>query len=240
MEIIPAVDIKGGRCVRLYQGEYAKETVFSNDPIGVALHWQEMGVPRLHVVDLDGAALGEPGNLSIIEEMARLVEVPLQVGGGIRTLATAQRVFDMGVDRVVLGTSAVENPHLLEEMCESAGDERVVVAVDALEGVVAIRGWQKETTVMALDLMKRMSEVGVRRFLYTDILRDGTLTEPNFQAIQHLLNTGFSVIASGGISSIEHIRRLAQMGVEGAVLGLALYTGDIQLKDAIDAGHLSQ
>ncbi len=239
MEIIPAIDLRGGRCVRLYQGEYSQETVFSNDPIGVALRWQEMGVPRLHVVDLDGAALGEPGNLQLIEEMARLVEVPLQVGGGIRSLPTAQRVLQLGVDRVVLGTAAVEDPNLVKELCEKIGSIRVVVAIDAREGMVAIRGWREGTTVTALELSKRMAAQGVHRFLNTDISRDGTLTQPNFQAIQQLVDTGFVLLASGGISSIEHIRRLGRIGVEGVVLGRALYTGNIQLKEAIQAGRSS-
>ena len=236
MEVIPAIDLRGGRCVRLYQGDYAQETVYSDDPVEVALQWQEMGAVRLHMVDLDGAAQGEPANLDVIESIASSVAMPLQMGGGIRDLATIERTLGIGVGRVVLGTSAVADPGLVESACSRFGPDALIVGVDARDGLVATRGWQESTEVTAIDLVHRMTALGVRRFVYTDISRDGTMTEPNFQAIEELMNdTDAWVVASGGVSSIEHLRRLASLGVEGAIVGKALYEGAIDLREAIAA-----
>ena len=236
MEVIPAIDLRGGRCVRLYQGDYAQETVYSDDPVEVALRWQEMGAVRLHVVDLDGAAQGEPANLGVIESIADSVAMPLQMGGGIRDMAAIERTLGIGVERVVLGTSAVADPGLVESACHRFGPDALIVGVDARDGLVATRGWQESTEVTAIDLVHRMTALGVRRFVYTDISRDGTMTEPNFQAIEELMNdTDAWVVASGGVSSIEHLRRLASLGVEGAIVGKALYEGAIDLREAIAA-----
>ena len=236
MEIIPAIDLKSGLCVRLYQGDYDRETVYSDDPVSVAARWQREGATRLHVVDLDGAATGEQANLAVIEAMASRLSIPLQVGGGIRDLEAAERLLDMGVDRVVLGTAAVRDPGLVEELCSTRGGDHVVVAVDARDGEVAIRGWTEGTSVKASQLIGQMADLGVQRFLYTDISRDGTLTQPNFEAIQELAGlTDHPILASGGIASTGHIKRLAAIGVEGAILGKALYTGDLDLGDAIRA-----
>ena len=236
MEIIPAIDLKSGLCVRLYQGDYQKQTVYSDDPVSVAARWQEMGAARLHVVDLDGAATGRPLELDLIKSMAGQVDIPLQVGGGIRELDTAEEILDTGADRVVLGTAAVQCPDLIKSLCQTRGNEKVVVAVDARDGLVAIKGWTEGTSVRAEELVMHMADWGVRRFLYTDISRDGTLTQPNFKAIQELLDlTGQRILASGGISSTEHIKRLAEMGVEGAIVGKALYTGALDLRAAIAA-----
>ena len=238
MEIIPAIDVKSGLCVRLFQGDYQKETVYSHDPIGVAVRWQQGGVSRLHIVDLDGAAAGEPANLNVIAATAKTVHVPLQVGGGIRIRQSAELLLELGVDRVVLGTSAIEDPDLIKGLCRDPGADSIIVAVDARDGKVAIKGWTKTTSVKATELVGRMEELGVRRFLYTDISRDGTLTEPNFEAIEELVTyTSQPILASGGISSTEHIRRLAAIGVEGAILGSALYTGALDLKVAIKAAR---
>ena len=236
MEIIPAIDLKSGLCVRLYQGDYQKETVFSDDPVGVALRWWKEGALRLHVVDLDGAALGEPVNLKVIGAIAQRVGIPLQVGGGIRSLMTAEKLLDLGVARVVLGTAAVRDPDLILRLCQDWGSDRVVVAVDARNGQVAIKGWTEDTPVSATELVRRMEVLGVQRFLYTDISRDGTLTQPNFEAIRGLVDsTSHPILASGGISSVEHVERLAAIDVEGAILGRALYTGDVDLEAAIKA-----
>ena len=236
MEVIPAIDLRGGRCVRLYQGDYAQETVYSDDPVEVALRWQEMGAVRLHVVDLDGAAQGEPANLEVIESIAASVAMPLQMGGGIRDMAAIERTLGIGVGRVVLGTSAVADPGLVESACRRFGPDALIVGVDARDGLVATRGWQESTEVTAIDLVRCMTALGVRRFVYTDISRDGTMTEPNFQAIEELMNdTDAWVVASGGVSSIEHLRRLASLGVEGAIVGKALYEGAIDLREAIAA-----
>ncbi|MDP3064002.1 MAG: 1-(5-phosphoribosyl)-5-[(5-phosphoribosylamino)methylideneamino]imidazole-4-carboxamide isomerase, partial [Chloroflexota bacterium] len=221
---------------RLYQGDYSKETVFSEDPLGVALHWQELGAPRLHVVDLDGAQQGEPVNLGVINGILALVDIPVQVGGGIRTLAVATKLLEMGASRVVLGTAAVEEPQVVEELCRQVGGDKVVVSVDARDGLVSTRGWTAKGTVHATALVKKMASLGVERFVYTDISRDGTLTEPNFAAIQELvLATRARIIASGGVASAEHVRRLAQTGVEAAIVGRALYTGALDLGAALAA-----
>ena len=236
MKVIPSIDLKSGLCVRLYQGDYQRQTVYSDDPTGVALQWQEAGARLIHLVDLDGAASGVQTNLDVISDITTHVKIPVQVGGGIRELETAERLLDMGVDRVVLGTAAVEDPGMVKLLCELHGSERVVVALDARNGLVAIKGWTEGTGSSAKDLLMQMAEVGVRRFLYTDISRDGTLTQPNFEALEEIVSgTDCSVLASGGISSIEHLQKLAIIGAEGAILGSALYTGKIDLRSAIAA-----
>jgi phosphoribosylformimino-5-aminoimidazole carboxamide ribotide isomerase len=234
MEIIPSIDLKSGRCVRLYQGDYQQETVYSDDPLSVARAWQEQGAPRLHLVDLDGAAQGNPANLEAIAAIIAALSIPVQVGGGVRNTATAEKLLEAGADRVVIGTAAVEDPSLVRELCQKYGGQRVVVALDARNGRVAIKGWTQGTDVAVVDLALQMRDLGVPRLLYTDISRDGTLSEPNFAANAALVReTGLAVQASGGISHMEHLRRLAETGVEGAVIGRALYTGDIKLAEAV-------
>ena len=233
MEVIPSIDLKSGRCVRLYQGDYAKETVFSDDPLGTAQRWESLGASRLHVVDLDGAAGGQPRHLSVIAQIAATLRIPVQVGGGIRRMETIEQYVKAGVKRVVLGTAAVENPDLVREACQVFG-EAIVLGVDARDGFVAVRGWKDKTTVLAADMIRQMEALGARRFIYTDVARDGTLTEPNFQAISELMTKARSpIIASGGVTSIDHLVRLSQLGVEGAIIGRALYTGDILLDRAL-------
>jgi len=235
MEIIPAIDLKGGKCVRLYQGDFNQETVFSEDPVGIALQWQSLGASRLHLVDLDGAARGEPRHLSIIGEIAKGIKIPVQVGGGIRQPEAIGQLLDVGVERVILGTIAVENPQLVKEACHSFG-EAIIVGIDARDGYVCTQGWQKKTSVTAAELVKEMAALGVKRFIYTDIARDGTLTQPNFEAIAELTGkTGLPIIASGGVTSVSHLERLSQLAVEGAIVGRALYTGDIKLEEALAA-----
>jgi len=236
MEVIPALDLREGEIVRLYQGDYHRQTVYSGDPLAVALEWERQGAPRLHIVDLDGAIAGSPVNLEVVSTIVSRVHVPLQLGGGIRTLETAQRIMDMGVDRIVLGTAAVEEPALVQEALNRFGDQAIIVGVDAREGRVAVRGWLEQAAVSATELVHRMTALGVRRFLFTDIGRDGTLTEPNFDSISQVVqSTEAAVVASGGISSIDHVKRLAEMGVEGAIIGSALYTGRIHLQEALQS-----
>ena len=188
----------------------------------------------MHLVDLDGAAQGKPANLEILSQIIRSLDIPVQVGGGIRDEETAQVLLAAGADRVVIGTAAVEQPTLVEGLCRDHGSGRVVVAVDARDGQVAIKGWTQQSTINALELAQRMSWLGVTRLLYTDISRDGTLTEPNFEANAALVrNTGMAVLASGGVTSLEHISRLEGTGVEGVILGRALYDGVINLSDAL-------
>ncbi len=237
MEVIPAIDLRGGRCVRLYQGDFGRETVYSEDPLAVARQWQEQGAARLHLVDLDGAAQGNPANLDIIAAIVAQSEIPVQVGGGVRSSATAEKLLSLGVERVVIGTAAVRNPDLVRQLCQGAGSPRVVVAVDARDGLVAVQGWLEKTSVTAVELGQRMAELGVERLLYTDISRDGTLSEPNFSANAQLVeSTGLAILASGGVASLEHITELAKIGAEGVIVGRALYTGDLELPAAIAAG----
>ena len=199
----------------------------------MALKWQSMGASRLHIVDLDGAVLGELCNRHVIKNIAGGILVPTQLGGGIRDLETIKEVLRDGVERVVLSTAAVENPELVKEACRKYR-ESIIVSVDARDGYVAIHGWREDTGLQAVEFAKSMVQLGVRRFIYTDINRDGTLTEPNFTSIAELIDTiKLPVIAAGGISSINHLRVLQKIGAEGAIVGKALYTKDINLKQAI-------
>ncbi len=201
----------------------------------MALKWQSLGAPRLHIVDLDGAVRGKPGNLEIIKVLATAILVPTQLGGGIRNMDTIKELLSAGIERVILGTAAVENPNLVEDACRRFSDS-IIVGIDTRDGWVATHGWQQETRLKAIDFAKAMTRLGVKRFIYTDINRDGTLTEPNFTAISELINAiGLPVIASGGISSLTHLKMLKQLGAEGAIIGKALYTGDINLKQALEA-----
>ncbi len=233
MEVIPAVDIKGGRCVRLYQGDYGKETVFSESPVDVAVQWKNQGAKRLHVIDLDGAASGEPKNIKIIGDIVKKTGLPVQLGGGIRNEAAVAMLLDMGVNRVILGTVAVENPELIRNLCRKY-DEAIVVGIDARDSSVATHAWRQSTEVNALRLGQWMSDLGVSRIIYTDIKRDGTLTEPAFGVIEEMVKgVNLPIIAAGGISKVSHLKKLKELGVEGAVLGRAIYTGDIDLKEAL-------
>jgi len=233
IDIIPSIDLRDGKCVRLYQGDYSRETVFSDDPLDVALKWQSMGAPRLHIVDLDGAASGAIQNLEIITNIAKVMLIPVQLGGGIRDIETIKALLQAGIERIILGTIAVENPKLIIEACRQFR-ESIIVGIDARDGFIATRGWKTNTALTAIELAKSMMKNGVRRFIYTDINRDGTLTEPNFSAIADLINTiGVPVIAAGGVATLNHLKMLQKLGAEGAIIGKALYTGDIRLKQAI-------
>lgn len=245
MEVIPAIDIRGGRCVRLVQGDYGRETVFADDPAAVARRWRDAGATRLHVVDLDGAREGRPVNRATVEKVLAAADMPVQVGGGLRDLEAVRGYLSAGVDRAVLGTAAVKDQHLLvSALARFSG--RIVVGVDAREGIVVTEGWREASGVMAVDLVRRLAELGVPRVIYTDTLRDGTLTGPNFAALEAILSDDrlsarrLRVIYSGGISSIDHLGLLAATGVEGAIVGRALYTGDINLAEALAIVHSSK
>ena len=236
MEVIPAIDLRGGRCVRLRQGDFDRETVFSDDPVAMARHWQQQGGQRLHVVDLDGAAGGEPAHLEVISAIVAALDIPVQVGGGIRSAGTARAWLDAGVQRVVIGTAAVRNPEMVREVCQRHGSERVVVSIDARDGMVALQGWTEASEVSVLELARGMPQLGVVRLLYTDIARDGMLTGPDVPTNAQLVReTGMAVLASGGVSSVEDIRSLVPAGVEGTIVGRALYTGAVRLPDAVAA-----
>lgn len=235
MEIIPAIDLKDGQCVRLYQGDFTQVTVYDADPAAAARRWAELGATRLHVVDLDGAKAGRPINTTAIRAIVEAVTIPVQVGGGLRDAAAVATALELGVARAILGTSAVQQPELVAELATRYG-AAIVVGVDARDGKVATSGWTATTTVLATDLVARLAELGVQRFIYTDIARDGTLTEPNYDATQALVRPGGpAIIASGGVGRIAHLQRLATLGVEAAIVGRALYTGDVLLPDALAA-----
>jgi phosphoribosylformimino-5-aminoimidazole carboxamide ribotide isomerase len=240
MQVIPAIDIRGGRCVRLDQGDYDRETVFDNDPAAVAKRWEALGARRLHVVDLDGAREGTPRNVEAIERILASATVPVQVSGGVRDVATVDDLIGLGADRVVLGTAAVKDQTtVLNAITLFRG--QIIVSVDARDGLVRTEGWIEGSEVRALDLVRDLSEIGCRRIVYTDISADGMLGGPNFAAIAEMLEfvSGLpsppAVIAAGGVSSVEHVRELAALGVEGAIIGKALYTGTIDLQDALAA-----
>ena len=236
MEVIPAIDLRNGRCVRLFQGDFNQETVFSDDPLAMALSWQEQGAHRLHVVDLDGAVQGKPVHLDIISAIVRGLDIPVQVGGGIRDMSSVDTWLEAGVDRVVIGTAAVRDPDMVMEVCMKHGRQRVVVSVDARDGLVALEGWKETSDVTVLELAHSMADVGVVRFLYTDIARDGAMTGPDFEGNTLLAEeSGLAVLASGGVASIDHIVELVPTGVEGVIVGRALYTGAVDLSEAVAA-----
>ncbi len=233
MEIIPAIDIKDGQCVGLYQGDYTQQTVFDDEPTAVALMWLSKGARWLHIVDLDGAAGGEPKNIATIEEIIKVSGLQVQLGGGIRREDVAEELLSKGVNRVILGTAAIENPRLVEKLCRRFG-EAVIVTLDVRDGKIATHGWLKNSFVEVFEFARAMVEVGVRRFIHTDIERDGTLTEPDFDMVSRLVaETRVPIIASGGICRLEHLAKLKELVVDGAIIGKALYTGDIDLREAI-------
>lgn len=235
MQIIPAIDIKDGKCVRLYQGDFAQVTVYDDDPAAVAQRWVAQGATMLHVVDLDGAHRGHPVNTDSILAIVHSVAVPVQIGGGLRDESAVLAAIELGVARVVLGTAAVRQPDLVARLAERYGDQ-IAVGVDARDGIVATSGWTEQSQVTAAALVEHMAALGVRRVIYTDIARDGTLSEPNYAATGALVRPdGPSIIASGGVGRIEHLLRLARLEVEAAIVGKALYTGDIDLAEAIAA-----
>ena len=236
MEVIPAIDLRSGKCVRLYQGDYRRETVYSDDPVEVARRWTAFGATRLHVVDLDGARSGSPANLGVVQRITGSVDVRVQFGGGVRTVDVAAAVIALGVDRVIVGTAAVERPDVVKAMCERVEPGALVVSVDARDGYVAVDGWTRDSRVLASELVRKGEKMGIQRFIYTDISRDGTLTEPNFSVIKSLAaQTRSKLIVAGGVSTIGHLVQLAEMDIEAVVVGKALYTGDLDLPESLDA-----
>ena len=238
MEVIPAIDLLNGKCVRLYQGDYAKSEVFNDNPAEVAQNWVEQGATRLHVVDLDGAKEGKTSNLAAIEAIVKAVSIPIQVGGGLRDRTSVTRLLDIGVQRTILGTVAVEKPDLVSELANNF-PRQIVVGIDARKGKVATRGWLETSEVAATDLARDMVNRGAAAIIYTDIHRDGTLSGPNMEALRELANVvKIPVIASGGVSSLTDLLSLLALeplGVTGAIVGRAIYTGDVDLKEAIQA-----
>ncbi len=242
MQLIPAVDLHGGKCVRLLKGQREKETVYSDDPAEMARKWEREGAHRLHVVDLDGAFDGAPANTAVIREMASRLTIPLQLGGGMRSREMVEHAFKLGIQRVILGTVAVEQPLLVRELVQAYAD-RIIVGIDARDGMVAIKGWVQGAGLDAVEFARTMQDYGVQEIIYTDIARDGTLHGPNLDALENLARElDISIIASGGISSLEDLRQvkdLEPLGVRGVIVGQALYAGKFTLQEALAALHHS-
>lgn len=236
MIVFPAIDLRGGKCVRLYKGDFSQETVFSEAPAEMAQKWASMGAQYLHVVDLDGALQGKAMNLAAIKDILAAVHIPVELGGGIRSLENIEAALALGIQRVILGSAAVQDPQLVKEACARYGN-RIVVGIDARDGVVAIQGWERSGEVKAVALAKEMAAYGVQTIIYTDIARDGTLTGLNLAAtVQLAEESGVRVVASGGVSSLEDIRQVKAheaQGIEGVIVGKAIYTGQIDLRQAL-------
>ena len=236
MKLFPAIDIRGGKCVRLLKGDFDQETVFSDSPADMAAQWESQGAEFLHLVDLDGARAGKPQNLETVKAILAKVKIPVELGGGIRTLEDIKEVLGLGVRRVILGSVAVHDPDLVKAACEQYGD-RVVVGIDAKEGMVAVEGWGQTSNLEAPVLGKMMAEAGVKTIIYTDISRDGTLGGVNVAAtVEMAEKSGLEVVASGGIKDLEDIKALKEhekSGVAGAILGKSLYMHTLDLKEAL-------
>jgi phosphoribosylformimino-5-aminoimidazole carboxamide ribotide isomerase len=236
MIVIPAIDLIDGQCVRLFQGKREAVTTYSNDPGAIAKRWESFGAELIHIVDLDGAFTGNQANLSAIKKIRESVEIPLQVGGGIRNIESITRLFSLGIERVILGTAAIEDPEFVKSSC-SKYPGRVLIGIDAKDGMVAVKGWKEVTSFNVRDIAGRLAVAGAAGIIYTDIARDGTLSGPNVKAVKEMVeNVSIPVIAAGGVSSIEDIKKL--MGIKnlwGTITGKAIYSGTLDLREAIKA-----
>ena len=234
MQLYPAIDIKEGKCVRLTQGVFDNIKVYSDSPSQIAKLWVSQGATFLHLVDLDGALAGKAVNGAIIKEIIEAVDVPVQLGGGIRSEEAVKSILDLGVHRVIIGTKAVKEPEFIKVLIERFGPEQIVAGIDAKDGKVAVEGWEKVSTLTAIELCSKMKEYGVRHVVYTDISRDGMLTGPNISATKKLTEEiGMDIIASGGVSCMEDLQKLYEEGIGGTIIGKALYEKRLNLEDAI-------
>ncbi len=235
MIIYPAIDIIDGKCVRLQQGSYSEVTVFGDSPVDMARKWESLGAEYLHVVDLDGARSGKSENAEIIKQIAKTLKIPVQIGGGIRNLETIETYLSGGLSRVILGTSAVNNREMMVSALKEYKD-KIAVGIDAKDGKVAIHGWEKTSDFTAVEFAREVESLGTKTIIYTDISRDGMLKGPNLQAMKEMADSvSLNVIASGGVSKLTDIVDLKQTGVSGVIVGKALYTGNVNLKEAIEA-----
>lgn len=235
MRIYPAIDIKDGKCVRLLKGDFNEVTVYGDNPADMAVKWEDQGGEFIHVVDLDGAVKGHGVNADVIKEICKRVSVPVQTGGGIRTMEDIEAKLACGISRVIIGTKAVSDAEFVKKAVEKYGD-KIVIGIDAKDGMVAVEGWEKVSEFKAVDFAKKMAEIGVKTIVYTDIATDGTLAGPNIEAMKEMVeNVDVDIIASGGVGNTEHIKSLVPTGVEGVIVGRAIYTGDVDLKTAIEA-----
>lgn len=234
MQIYPAIDLKNGQCVRLKQGKFDDVTFYGNDPVQQAGKWVTSGATYIHVVDLDGARTGNGENLEAIKRIAETYKIPVETGGGIRNMRDIEDRINAGVSRVIIGTAAVNNPDLVKEAVRIYGN-KIAVGIDASNGMVAINGWEKISDIKAIDLCKRMGEYGVKYIIYTDISKDGMMSGPNIESTKELIEkTGINIIASGGVTTMSDIKKVAEIGAEGVIIGKALYQGNLDLKEVID------
>ncbi|MFO0817441.1 MAG: 1-(5-phosphoribosyl)-5-[(5-phosphoribosylamino)methylideneamino]imidazole-4-carboxamide isomerase [Pirellulales bacterium] len=237
LQVWPAIDLRGGKCVRLRQGDYGQETVFGDDPAEMAQRWVEQGARCLHLVDLDGARDGQLTNLSAIEAIVRSVSVPCQLGGGVRGEATIRRLLDLGLTRLIVGTKALSEPEWFREMCHQFPNQ-LALGIDAKNGLVATDGWLNVSTIPATRLARQFDDEPVSAIIYTDIARDGMLEGPNFQAVEEMRRTvTIPVIASGGVTTVADVERLRTIGVAGCIIGRSLYEGTLDLKEALRAAQ---
>lgn len=233
MIIFPAIDILNGKCVRLIQGDYQQETVYSDSPVNMALEWESKGAEYLHLVDLDGAKTGQSINKQVIKEIAQSVSIPVQVGGGIRSIETVKEHIENGVSRVIIGTAAISDPDFLQQAVDTYED-KIAVSIDAKNGYVATDGWTRTSEIKAIDLLLELEQMGVETIVYTDILRDGMLQGPNFAELTTINQaTSIDVIASGGVTTKEDIQQLQSMDLYGAIIGKALYDGNLKFEDLV-------
>jgi phosphoribosylformimino-5-aminoimidazole carboxamide ribotide isomerase len=238
MKIFPAIDLKNGKCVRLYQGEFSSSEVVGEDSLQTALSFVAQGAEYLHMVDLDGALSGTIGNASSINKVLTNIEIPIQLGGGIRNLDTIETLLKKGLSRVILGTAALNNPSLVKEAVKKFGG-KIAIGIDARDGYVAVEGWQTSSKIEYIDFAKQMECIGVKTIIFTDISKDGTLSGPNFEATGEINNkVSCNIIASGGMKCIEDIKELRKMNLYGAIIGKALYSGNINLEEAIFEGRV--
>jgi phosphoribosylformimino-5-aminoimidazole carboxamide ribotide isomerase len=234
MQLYPAIDIRNGQCVRLRQGQFHDQEIYSNSPVKIAKQWESQGATFIHLVDLDGALHGHGVNEDVIKDIANTVSIPVQVGGGIRTIKDIENKINLGVNRVIIGTKAVENPAFIKEAINMFGADRIVIGIDAKNGMVAIEGWEKVSNYNAVTLALNMKELGVKTIVYTDISKDGMLQGPNVECTKEMVDaTGLDIIASGGVSSLKDLESVNQVRVHGAIIGKALYENRINLEEAI-------
>lgn len=237
IEIIPAIDLSGGRCVRLLQGDFGRETVFSDDPVAVACEWERRGGGRLHVVDLDGARVGEPQNWDVVERIVAAVGIPVQLGGGLRRTEVIERALALGLDRVSVGTTAALDREWTREACAQFG-ERLALDIGARDGRVAIRGWQEVIDRPVIEFAQDLQSLGARRIIFTDVVRDGAMRGPSIESIRAMAEAvDIPVIASGGVTTADDVRALRETGVEGCIIGRALYEGTLTIEAALEAAR---
>ncbi|HLS20602.1 MAG TPA: 1-(5-phosphoribosyl)-5-[(5-phosphoribosylamino)methylideneamino]imidazole-4-carboxamide isomerase [Bacillota bacterium] len=233
MIIFPAIDIKDGKCVRLTQGDYDKETIYNHSPLAVAKQWEQKGAEYLHLVDLNGAKEGKSVNEAIIFSIAKETNIPIQVGGGIRSIQTVESFISAGVDRVIVGTAAINDRHFLKKAVQTYG-KKIAVSIDARNGYVATDGWTKTSTIKAVDLLKELEKIGVTTIVYTDIHKDGMLAGPNIEELKMINEqTNIHVVASGGITTKNDVAQVQQLNVYGAIIGKALYDGTLSFEDLL-------